>query len=609
MKLKFQRGVITAIVALFTFTFCEATTIYPPFPDYEVVVNKFFRENKIPYKQDGNVMLHFEKRPAGWFLNFIDYTAQEKSVKFVQFWNAASGDFMPTGFGTPENEEENNTELNSALSVYNKNYFKLFPFYGYRGYDYDVMDFLKNDTNLPDTPLYALGRAYASISGNLLDDNSGYADTTRIIKSENIENALSAEALKQYNFYHSKAVETFKKLAHQNPAFQTIVGDIKIKTAGEIMDAFLRMRMYQNEQEAEKYLETAIYNDFQVSYAKNYLASCPLNSVLFTNGDNDTYPLLYVQKVLGYRTDVLVVNFSLLNTARYIQYLRRGVPGAGRLTMQLNGDFFDQNSNAAIFIGKVYPETSMEHAVRFVATDSAKEDYGSIGIRNIPSQNLYLESINKEPVRIKLMGSYILMSRLAMIDFLSTNKWQRPVCFSITAGYDLFGYFSSYLQLNGLVYELIPESQEVDSEMPGSINSSKLYQNILKGFSWNWIPQSDLSPAGMDYTIRLVMMRLIRSLAQENKIKEAKETVLKSEQMFPDSVLKHDYYSLVMLESLYSLGMFEEGNKLAGQIWTNTRDNAGTGGEDAEELFQNATEKIKELAEKYKQKKQLGFLK
>ena len=103
-----------------------------------------------------------------------------------------------------------------------------------------------------------------------------------------------------------------------NPNFETIVGSIHTKWSNEHMSAFLNLRVYQNEEVAKQELRDDLYDSFIIDVAKNYLMSCEKDAILFTNGDNDTYPLHYVQEQLGFRKDVLIINCTLLGSTRHI---------------------------------------------------------------------------------------------------------------------------------------------------------------------------------------------------------------------------------------------------------------------------------------------------
>jgi tetratricopeptide (TPR) repeat protein len=157
-------------------------------------------------------------------------------------------------------------------------------------------------------------------------------------------------------------------------------------------------------------------------YAKNMLVGLEPNSILFTNGDNDTFPLWYIQEVEGYRTDVRVVNLSLLNTPWYLSQLRDNVP-------QVNINWTDQELNG------LRPFRTQDGDVVYVR---------DLGVRRI----LQMESKNK------------------------------PIYFAVTIPPDIFQPYREFMEMEGLAYRVVPRKGT------NMINAEKLHENVWENFSY-----------------------------------------------------------------------------------------------------------------------------
>ncbi len=159
-------------------------------------------------------------------------------------------------------------------------------------------------------------------------------------------------------------------------------------------------------------------------YARNMLIGLEKNAVLFTNGDNDTFPLWYIQEVEGYRKDVKVVNLSLLNTPWYIKQCRDNEP-----------------------------------KVPIAWTDAQIDQ--------------------KTPIPTK--NGWVLIRDLAVNEILVTNEWRKPIYFAVTIPPETYEPYRDYLEMEGLAYLVVPKKEK------NMINVAKLEQNILEKFKYTSI--------------------------------------------------------------------------------------------------------------------------
>ncbi len=185
-------------------------------------------------------------------------------------------------------------------------------------------------------------------------------------------------------------------------------------------------------------------------YAYNLLQSVAPNAVLFTNGDNDTFPLWYMQDVEGVRRDVRIANLSLLNTSWYIKQLKNQSPyGAMKVAMSLTDREIDQLAPSRWKATKVSIPVPKEVYKEFGITDSTKMS-GSLEWTFAPT--LKYGTINA--VRVQ---------DIVVADIIKNFKWKRPIYFSVTCAEDSHIGLDKYLKMEGLAYRLVPE--KADNEL------------------------------------------------------------------------------------------------------------------------------------------------
>lgn len=201
------------------------------------------------------------------------------------------------------------------------------------------------------------------------------------------------------------------------------------------------------------------YYPSMLEYNKNIMASCDKDAILFTNGDNDTFPMWYLQLVENYRTDITVVNLSLLNVSWYIKQLKNSYPfGSNNLFLTLSDAEIDS----------LRPIRWQEKMVEIPVQGDSLNTEGTI----------------KWLVKPTYENKAIRVEDIMLIEILRSNKWNRPVYFSTTV-YDANRLgLDKYLTLEGLVYKVNTHEEE--------INPETLRTNLTKVYTYNSVKDSHL---------------------------------------------------------------------------------------------------------------------
>jgi hypothetical protein len=556
-------GFISFLLILCSPYFSSAQKVTQAYPSYQSVVVKFLEAYSIA-GVPATSQFNFQKRPDGWHICVTDYSGENPVItEDFLYWNKSTGAYAEADFHKIVSASENSETIEVFLRSWDAPNFDISPYYGYEGWDKDVIGLLENSASISDTLLYALGRAYSSYAGNLLHSNSGFPNTADRFILEETRNCMSADQLAKYRKNRHLAIKKFRELALRNPSFETIVGSIGIKAANEYMTSYLDLFIYQNEEEAMKELADDLYNDFMLASARNYLLSCPENAILFTNGDNDTYPLLYLQAKKGFRQDVMVVNLSLLQTGRYINALRDPVNKAGALPLSFTSAHFSGNKRDVIVITSEQENMDLIEMIQFVKDDSHVITYGPATYYYIPTGSLLFTAGGENKMEFSIKNSYFLLNQLVFYDVLAVNNFKRPLCFAISVGEDYFFGMNDYLRLNGMVYLLESQKHNNSDYGLGSVHTSLMFEFMTKKFDRTAPvnPGSSEKLNGMNY--RNIHYRLAEALIKESKPAEAEQILDAGISFLPDSVLYYDMYLIPYIDYYYQLGKFDKGNRIA----------------------------------------------
>lgn len=320
-------------------------------------------------------------------------------------------------------------------------------------------------------------------------------------------------------------------------------------------------------------------------FAYNYLNSCAPNAIIFTNGDNDTFPLWYIQEVEGVRTDVRVVNLSLLNTDWYIMQMKRKAYDSDPVPFSLTYDKIIQGTRDYIpyYDRGLQGFRDLKSVVDFFSSDdpgAKATTQGGMTMNYFPTKNFSL-NVDRETVlangtvtadladrivpkmewSISSGKNYLMKSEIMILDLLANNNWQRPVYFAVTVGSESYLNLEDYFQLEGLAYRLVPiKSARARDGQTGRVNTEAMYHNMVEVFQWGnmsdqrvYLDQNNLN---MTMNLRNNFSRLAESLLGEGKRDSAFTALNKCLEVMPDKTVPYNIMMLRIAELYHAVGKY-----------------------------------------------------
>jgi tetratricopeptide (TPR) repeat protein len=336
-------------------------------------------------------------------------------------------------------------------------------------------------------------------------------------------------------------------------------------------------------------------------FAKNYLESCAPNAILFTNGDNDTFPLWYAQEVEGIRTDVRVVCLELLNTDWYIDQMVHKAYDSDPVPFSLSKWQYRQGTRDVVLFHdrKVKGYISVKELVEFAKSEDRANQlevqsgtfYNYFPTRNmsVPVDSTTVVNNGTVPKELagrivkniewSMEGSYVQKNDLMVLDLLAHNNWKRPVYFAATAPASSYLNLAPYLQLEGLAYRLVPIKQEAfEQQMETRVATDVMYNNIMTKFAWGGMEKpgtylDDVFVRSCALNIRQRIAGLATALVEQGKKEQAIKVLDKCVEVTPEENVPYDgtIYSIAM--GYYQAGATEKANALAKKLFDNMERN------------------------------------
>lgn len=336
---------------------------------------------------------------------------------------------------------------------------------------------------------------------------------------------------------------------------------------------------------------------FSVDSARNFLASCAPNAILFTGGDNDTFPLWYIQEVEGFRTDVRVVVLSYYATDWYIQQTATKMNDSEAFPYSLTIDNYRQGTNDVLYVNEL-PQFAgqaidLKEYMDVVRRDvpQFKRNFASgAEVMLIPAETLTMavdtsavlekgiipESLKpymvdrmffdfKRNSQGEIASPTVDKGQMMLFDLIAQNNWERPIYFNYTSVSALNWEAEPYLVQEGMAYRLLPIQKP--QNMRDLVNTDLMYDNVMNKMQFRGLddPTANLNEdyRGFVQNHRSMISTLANALAAEGDTLRTKEVLDFGMARMPVEAVPYDVSTIGFVEAYFSIGEDDIATKMA----------------------------------------------
>lgn len=324
-------------------------------------------------------------------------------------------------------------------------------------------------------------------------------------------------------------------------------------------------------------------------WARNYLNSCAPNAILFTNADNDTYPLWYAQEVEGIRTDVRVLCVQFMPDAAYIDQLKKQMNASAPLPVSMRqSQYADGTRDYLPFVDYGLTDSVELKDLFAVMTSDNQADQVQMAsgeyMNFLPAKKLKLTVDTDQLVKTHTIKaseraraaksmewvfnkSYASKGDLAIFDILVHNNWERPIYFATSVSEDTYIGLDKYLHLEGYAYRLLPFSVEAGDQRDkfDRTNTDVMYDHVVNNMDFSGFKKASyLDPQSRAFMNGTWAMNntLSTNLIIEGKTAQANRVIRKSLKELPlrNYSIRDTVGRISTIQNLYALGHTKEAN-------------------------------------------------
>jgi hypothetical protein len=328
-------------------------------------------------------------------------------------------------------------------------------------------------------------------------------------------------------------------------------------------------------------------------FSYDYLNSLAPNAIMFTGGDNDTFPLWYEQEVEGVRTDVRVIVTSLFNTDWYINTMRKKFYTSDPAPFSIPREKYVTGTRDYVpfYDRKVKDAVELKDFIAFVSSD---DEQAKVQMQNgnkmnyFPTKHLKITidsatvlntgTISPDQagqivkvIDFEIKDNYLMKGHMMCLDMIATNNWKRPIYFAVSMENADYLGLEDYFQLEGLAYRLIPiKHAKSPDQQPGGVSTKIMYDNVMNKFKWGNMESGkiylDDKIRNMTINLRNNFERLAEALLMEGKKDSAIKVLDKCVAVIPEKCVPYDVYMIRAAEIYYRAGATDQANKLVKRL-------------------------------------------